>query len=66
LDENKPLARLKRSAPATKCRRELRLSPAVIPVLCTRGAVFKLVGVDLCKEHLQEAMRVAETKRRPE
>jgi hypothetical protein len=66
LHENKPLMRLKRSAPDAKCHRELRLSPAGIPILCTRGAVFQMEGVDLCQEHLQEAMWVAETKRQPE
>lgn len=63
MSESKPIARIKKAEPGAKCRRELRLSPAGIPVMCTRDAIFQLEGVNLCQEHLQEAMRVAEAKR---
>jgi hypothetical protein len=66
LSQNRPLARMKRSEPGAKCRRRLGLSPAGIPVLCARDAVFQMDGVDLCQDHLQEAMRVAETTPRSE
>ena len=66
MEEAKPIARLKRSVPEAKCRRELRLTPAGIPVLCGRGAVYQIGGVDLCQEHVQEAMRAAESKRSPD
>ncbi len=62
MDKAKPIVRLKRSTPKAKCRRELRLSRAGIPVLCGREAVFQIGGVDLCQEHVQEAMRGAETR----
>lgn len=62
MDKTKPVARLKRSAPEAKCRRELRLNPAGIPVLCGREAVFQVQSVDLCQKHSQEAMRAAEAK----
>lgn len=65
MDKAEPIARMRRSAPEAKCRRELRLNPAGIPVLCGRDAVFQMEGVDLCEEHVREAMRVAETRQRP-
>jgi hypothetical protein len=57
---SRPVTRLKRPAPQAKCRRQLRLNPAGIPVLCRRNAALQLGGVDLCQEHAWEAMQAAE------
>jgi len=46
----------------TKCNREVRLSPAGVPVYCTSKAVMSINGVALCQKHAQEAMAIIGVK----
>jgi hypothetical protein len=45
----------------TKCQREVRLSPAGVPVYCTSKAVMSLNGLPLCAVHAKEAQSVLES-----
>jgi DNA-binding phage protein len=46
----------------TKCNREVRLSPAGVPIYCTSKAVMAINGMALCQKHAQEAMAIIGVK----